>query len=165
MPSLTITTRETEKSGLRYVVRYRLGGRAYPVVHAGSFRTLREARARRDFVAGELAAGRNPADALAELRERVPERTFEEWGRAMIASRLDVSENRIAFLELVLRTKINPTFEDRAPSTIRASEVQEWIAKLVEDGLAARSVQKYWQVLAQVLDFAEVTPNPARHKS
>jgi integrase len=43
--------------------------------------------------------------------------------------------------------------------------VQEWIAGLVDDGLAARSVQKYWQVLAQVLDFAEVTPNPARHKS
>jgi hypothetical protein len=29
MPSLTITTRRT-KSGPRYVVRYRLGGRSYP---------------------------------------------------------------------------------------------------------------------------------------
>ena len=29
------------KDGPRYVVRYRLGGRAYPLVHAGSFKTLR----------------------------------------------------------------------------------------------------------------------------
>lgn len=48
MATLVITTRRT-KSGPRYVVRYRLGGRA------GSFRTLREARARRDLVAGEIA--------------------------------------------------------------------------------------------------------------
>ena len=59
MPTLTITTRRAT-DGPRYVVRYRLGGRAYPIAHAGSFRTLKEAKARRDFVAGELAAGRNP---------------------------------------------------------------------------------------------------------
>jgi hypothetical protein len=58
MASLTITTRQTA-SGPRYVVRYRLGGRAYPIVHGGSFRTLKEAKARRDFIGGELAAGRN----------------------------------------------------------------------------------------------------------
>ena len=57
MASLVITTRRTS-SGPRYVVRFRLGGRAYPIVHAGSFRTLKEAKARRHLVAGELAAGR-----------------------------------------------------------------------------------------------------------
>src|SRR5687767_14018584 len=67
MPSLTITTRKA-KDGARYVVRYRLGGRACPIVHAGSFRTLKEAKARRDLVAGELVAGgRNPAEALRAL--------------------------------------------------------------------------------------------------
>ena len=60
----TITTRKTS-SGPRYVVRYRLGGRAYPVVHAGSFRTLRDAKIRRDLVAGEIAAGRNPRTCCA----------------------------------------------------------------------------------------------------
>lgn len=49
------------------------------------------------------------------------------------------------------------------PSKIRGSDVQEWVAELDAE-LAPRSVAKYWQVLAQVLDFAEVTPNPARHK-
>ena len=66
MASLTITTRKA-KDGPRYVVRYRLGGRTYPIIHGGSFRTLREARVRRDFVAGEIAAGRNPNDALRAL--------------------------------------------------------------------------------------------------
>jgi hypothetical protein len=62
MSSLVITARRTS-SGPRYVVRYRLGGRAYPIVHAGSFRTLKEAKVR-DLIAGELAAGRNPAEAV-----------------------------------------------------------------------------------------------------
>jgi integrase len=82
----------------------------------------------------------------------------------MVASRLDVSEGRIEFLKLALRTKINPRFGTCLPHEIRPSDVQEWIGEL--DGqLAARSVQKYVQVLAQVLDFAEVDPNPARHKT
>src|SRR5438132_8046471 len=66
--SALITTRRT-KSGPRYVVRYRLGGRAYGLVHGGSFRTLKEARARRDLLAGELANGRNPADVLKALSQ------------------------------------------------------------------------------------------------
>jgi integrase len=83
----------------------------------------------------------------------------------MVATRLDVSENRIAFLKLALRTKIVPKLGQRLPSEIRPPDVQEWIAGLVAGDLAARSVQKYWQVLAQVLDFAEQTPNPARHET
>jgi integrase len=164
MPSLTITTRQTT-SGPRYVVRYRLGGRAYPIVHGGSFKTMKEARARRDLVAGELAAGRNPADALRAMREQPRrERTVAEWGTAMIASRLDISEGRIRFLELALRTRIVPIFGSRTPNEITASDVQEWVADL-DRNLAPRSVLNYWQVLAQVLDYAEQTPNPARHKT
>lgn len=164
MSSLTITTRRA-KDGLRYVVRYRLGGRAYPVVHAGSFRTLREARIRRDLVAGELAAGRNPDDLLRSmLTQPRRERTVAEWGEAMIGSRLDISEGRIRFLELALRTRIVPAFGTRTPAEITAPDVQEWVAAIAAD-LAPRSVLNYWQVLAQVLDYAETDPNPARHKT
>ena len=56
MASASIRCRQT-KSGPRFQVRCRLGGRAYPVQHGGSFPTLKEARTRRDFIAGELAAG------------------------------------------------------------------------------------------------------------
>ena len=71
MATLTITTRK-RKDGTRYVVRYRLGGRGWPIAHAGSFKTLKEARVRRDLVAGELAAGRNPADALRAMLAAPP---------------------------------------------------------------------------------------------
>jgi len=90
MASASITARR-RRTGLRYVVRYRLGGRAYPIAHGGSFRTLREARARRDVVAGELAAGRNPADLLRTLTERPKVRTFEQVFEDFIASRVDVA--------------------------------------------------------------------------
>ena len=36
---------------------------------------------------------------------------------------------------------------------------------MVVDELAPRSVQKYWQAFAQLLDYAELEPNPARHKT
>ena len=38
MATLTITTRRA-KSGRRYAVRYRLGGRRWPIVHGGTFKT------------------------------------------------------------------------------------------------------------------------------
>ncbi len=123
----------------------------------------REARVRRDLIAGELAAGRNPADVLRTIVEQPRVRTFEEWGDAMVASRLDVSEGRIKFLTGALRTRINPTFGRKVPGEITASFVQEWVASISSE-LAPRSVLNYWQVLAQVLDFAKTTPNPARHK-
>ncbi|MGE5274422.1 MAG: hypothetical protein ACM3QU_11795 [Verrucomicrobiota bacterium] len=60
MATLTVTTRITKAGDRRFQVRYRLGGRAYPVVSAGNFKTMREAKIRRDLIAGELAAGRTP---------------------------------------------------------------------------------------------------------
>jgi integrase len=82
----------------------------------------------------------------------------------MIASRLDVSESRVRFLKLVMRTKINPPLGDRLPREIRPFDVQEWVAGLAAD-LAPRTVTKYWQVLAQVFDYAEIDPNPCRHRT
>ena len=70
MPSASITPRKTKRGGRPYAVRLRLGGRAYPVEHGGSFPTMREARIRRDLIAGELAAGRNPKDLLRTLTEQ-----------------------------------------------------------------------------------------------
>jgi hypothetical protein len=56
-PSCFVTTRMTKKSGRRFVVRFRFGGRYSKLRHAGSFRTQKDARTRRDFVISELAAG------------------------------------------------------------------------------------------------------------
>jgi integrase len=156
LSSLVITTRRT-KSGPRYVVRYRLGGRAYPIVHAGSFKTLREAKKRRDFVAGELAAGRNPADALKGMVERPPVRTFAHWAEAYRTTRVDLAPNTTN--NLASHLKAMARFDDRDPASISTADVQEWIAGLT---LKATSVRRYLATLRAVLDFAGVDPNPAR---
>jgi integrase len=160
MPSLTITTRQAN-GGPRYVVRYRLGGRAYPIVHAGSFRTLKEAKARRDFVAGELAAGRNPADALRTLAAApTTVLTLSTWAARFIAARIDVDENTRKMYRSHTR-KISKTFGDRNPTTITASEVAEWISELAETRKPG-TLGQYLNVFRSLLDHAGVEPNPAR---
>jgi integrase len=156
MSSLVITTRRG-KSGPRYVVRYRLGGRAYPLVHGGSFRTLKEARARRDLVAGELAAGRNPADTLHAALEPVQRRTFAQWADAYRASRVDVAGETAKNIGSHL--KAMETLKDRDPASITVADVREWLATLK---LRPTSVRRYVGTLRAILDFADVDPNPAR---
>jgi len=55
MPSSWVERRKT-KGGTGYRVKYRAGGRESVPRYAGAFRTMREARIRRDWIAGELAA-------------------------------------------------------------------------------------------------------------
>jgi integrase len=160
MSSLTITTRQTG-SGPRYVVRYRLGGRAYAIQHAGSFRTRKEATERRNLVAGELAAGRNPALAIAAMLARPAKaRTFASYATAYEASRVDLADTTTRTVGAHLRS-ILPLFGDRDPATITPSDVQEWIGGLK---LKSGSIRAYLATLRAVLDFAgrEGPDNPAR---
>jgi hypothetical protein len=71
MASLVITTRRT-KSGPTYAVRYRLGGRAYPLVHGGSFKTLKEAKIRRDLIAGSSPLDGTPPTSSGRSPPRPP---------------------------------------------------------------------------------------------
>jgi integrase len=160
MASASITTRKTQAGGRRYAVRFRRGGRYFPVEHGGTFGTMREARIRRDLIAGELAAGRDPREALRALTEKPPARTFAQWAEAYRASRPDIGDetrkNTASHLKRLL-----PTFGDRDPTTIRPSEVQEWIGA---QDLKASSLSRYLNTLRQVLDFVGIEPNPARDK-
>jgi integrase len=158
--SLVITTRRT-KDGPRYVVRYRLGGRAYPIVHAGSFRTLNQAKARRDFVAGELAAGRSPADALRAL-SAAPSAIVgvETWAERFLASRIDIDSNTTKNYRSALR-KVGETFGNRDPQTITVDEVAAWVAELAGKHKPG-TVQLYLIAFRLLLDFSQVDPNPAR---
>ena len=158
--SSMIITRRTS-SGPRYIVRYRLGGRAYPVVHAGSFKTLKEAKARRDFVAGELSAGRNPADALRALAAAPTTiLSVNTWADRFVDSRIDLAENTRKMYRSHLR-KIGETFGDRSPATITAAEVAEWVAGQAEERKAG-TVAQYLDVLKVLLDCIGIEPNPAR---
>lgn len=158
MASVSIRPRST-KSGSRFQVRYRLGGRGYPLVHGGSFPTLKEARLRRDLVAGELAAGRNPADTLRTLTETPQRRTFAQWATVYTASRVDVAAETSKGIHSHLM-RLNPRFGDRDPAGITVADVQEWIGANAD--LKPASLGRYLATLRLILDFAGLEPNPAR---
>jgi integrase len=163
MPTLTIRTKTTPTGKKRYVVRYRLGGRDYPVLHGGSFKTLKEARIRRDLIGGELVAGRNPALLLEQLG-KPPARveTLEQLAPRYEASRIDYAEETAKNLKSHLK-RILERFGDREPASITWTECQE-LAAAWSETLKPASVSRYFRTLRLLLDFASVEPNPARDK-
>jgi integrase len=162
MASASITTRKTQSGARRYVVRFRRGGRYFPIEHGGSFPTMREARIRRDLIAGELAAGRKPRDLLRTLTEQPKARTFAQWAETYRESRPDIGDetrkNTVSHLKRLL-----PTFGEQDPAAITPSDVQEWVGAQMDD-LKPSSLSRYLNTLRQVLDFAGVDPNPARDR-
>jgi integrase len=160
MATIIISRRET-RSGRRYDVRYRLGGRAYPVVRAGTFKTEREAKARRDLVAGEIAHGRSPADLLARLAPTMSTFiTFEAWGARYLASRIDLAENTKKMYGSHLH-KLGVTFGDRDPQAITAADVAEWVAAQAKERKPG-TVAQYLDVFKVLMDYIGIEPNPAR---
>jgi integrase len=155
----TIRRRQTRAGGLRFQVRYRRGGRAWPIEVAGTFATLREAKIRRDLVAGWIAAGQDPAVMLRDLcRVRVV-RTFDVVAVAYAESRVDAAEEtRRGITSHALSMTM---FHGRDPATITPSDVQEWIATL---NLKPSTVARYVATFRAILDFADVDPNPARDR-
>lgn len=161
MTSVYITRRMTRTSGARYVVRFRLGGRETPVMHAGSFRTRKEAEARARWVAGELAAMRVPnRRALAESQSALTvSAVVTQWLRR----RVDVAQGtRENYGPAILRI-------DAGIGSVRLSEmtpgiVAEWVADLVEQGAGRTVLDRCMAVLRLALDD-QLDPNPARHRS
>ena len=161
MASVSIRRRDTT-SGPRFQIRYRLGGRTYPYVHGGTFKTMKDARARRDLIGGELAAGRNPADVLNALLEQVavPVRSFRAWTDKFIASRIDIDANTAKNSRSALN-KASVEFGDRDPSTITVDEVAAWVSKIAGKHKPG-TVQLYLIAFRLLLDYVGVDPNPAR---
>jgi integrase len=158
MSSVSIRRRKTS-----FQVRYRLGGRAYPLVHAGSFKTLKEARLRRGLVAGELAAGRNPSEILRRLTEaKQRRRTFTDLYDGFTASRVDVADATKANYA-THRVRLVDLLGDRDPTAVGWQDVQATVTALSAD-LSPLSVRNYLATLRLVLDFAELDPNPARDR-
>lgn len=160
--SASITVRTTKAGERRFVVRYRLGGRAYPLVHGGSFRTLKDARARRDLLAGELANGRNPQVLLGALGSAATTRvvTVREWTERFLASRIDVDANTVKNYRAALR-RVGETFGDRDPATITATEIAEWVAALAATRKPG-TLQQYLIAFRLLLDHVGLADNPAR---
>jgi integrase len=122
---------------------------------------MREARIRRDWVAGELAAMRIPD--LHELAEPEPEPTVREVAARWQASRKDVRE-ATAVQHRTFLNHVNRLLGDKPCGEISWEDVQRMIDILAHENRARESVRKCRTALSMVLDFAGVTPNAARDK-
>jgi len=162
-----VTRRRTRTGAARWIVRFRVGGRATALTHAGSFPTLREAKIRRDFVGGELAAGRHPGDALAAMRaaaEKPPAATLREWGDRWLASRLDVDPTTAATYRSATRAIVEGFGANADPAAVAAGDVADWVGRLAEQRSPA-TCALYLNVARQLFDFAGVEErNPARDR-
>lgn len=158
--SAYIVTRDG-KTGRRFIVRYRRGGRGFKAEHAGSFRTLKEARTRRDLVAGELAAGRDPRLVLVVARERPPVLLFREVAERWRAGRVDVAESTRELMA-VRNLRFNKVFGDWDPAQITVEQITDWVASETDE-LAASTVNGNFVQLRAILDYAVGRDlNPAR---
>jgi integrase len=160
MASSWIERRSTSR-GVRYRVRFRLGGAESVPKYGGSFRTMREARMRRDWVAGELAAMRVPDRRT--LTEPEPEPALREVAARWQASRQDVRD-ATAVQHRTSLSHVNRLLGDRRCGEIGWDDVQRMIDMLAHENRARESVRKCRTALSMVLDFAGVTPNPGRDK-
>jgi integrase len=168
MASVSITRRRVKK-GTRYVVRYRVGGRAYPIQHGGSFKTEREAKARRDLIAGELAHGRNPKDDMAVLLNPPRLRTFLSACDAFNTHRKDKVGDKTYKLDVNARNRAGKLGALDITKMVWR-DFQSWVDEngdRCEDGkpLSRNSLGKYLNTYQQVLDYHDFIgdKNPARH--
>jgi integrase len=154
-----ITTRRTRVGEKRYRVMFRVAGRESSPRYAGSFETMREAKIRRDWVAGELAARRVPDLRFATL-EMVTLRTLAaRWQ----AARVDVSEGTAQTYRVALG-RLLPRLGDQPVDRINAQTVADLVAEFHAAGLRRQTIRKTISVLAMIFDHGRVTPNPARDK-
>ncbi len=161
MPSVWITPRPTRNGDRRYRVLYRLGGRETTPRYGGSFQTKREALTRKQWIAGELAALRVPDLKRIAAPERAP--TLEEAAERWKASRVDVADGT-RMLHRVALKRCMRLLGKRRVDDLRPSDVADLVAELSAAGLKRETIRKSVTALAQVLDHAGITPNPARDR-
>ena len=158
MSSVWIIKRPTRDGKARYRVMFQPGGREAPQLYGGTFATEREAKLRKAWITGELAAMRMPDLSLTAEAPAVE--TLRDVAERWRTSRVDVAE-RTAINHRVELARIYPILGARPFDSITAADVATCIGCL---GLKKETLRKTLTTLAQVFDFADVTPNPARDK-
>ena len=151
--------RRSSADGVRYRVRFRVGGRESRRQYGGSFATIREARSRRAWIEGELAAMRFPD--LSALVEPEPAPLLRDVAKRWQASRVDVRETTLVQHRVALG-RVLPVLGDRRLDVLTWADVQDLVSRFDSAGKARESIRKSRTALAMVLDFAGISPNVAR---
>lgn len=161
MASVWVVRRQRADGGTTYRVLFWLGGRESTPKHGGSFRTMREATARRNWLAGELAAMRTPD--LRSLTARAEAPTLTKVAETWRESRIDVAAGTAATYRVNLG-RILARLGSRRVDEITPADAAEFAGELAAAGLARESIRKTLATFAMVLDFAGVEPNPVRDR-
>lgn len=147
--------------GVRYRVRFRLGGAESIPKYAGSFATKREALLRKAWVSGEIAAMRVP-DVKA-LVEPEPSPTLREVAERWRTSRKDVRTSTAIQHQTALN-RVYSVLGAQPYDEIAVADVQRMVDVLAADGKARESIRKSKTALAMVLDHVGASPNAARDR-
>lgn len=162
MSSAWIRTRETKAGGKRYQVLYRRGGRMYKLEAAGTFKTLKDARSRRDVVAGWLASGLNPKIELEKLAAAPAERlTVATWASRYEKSRIDFADETAKNVRSHIKKIVASTIAAKPAEAVTINDLADLVAEWQET-LKPSSLKRYFNTLRLVFDYASVDPNPAR---
>ena len=168
MASVWIQERKLPSGADRFDVKWEgptvalVGGRLRSQLHCGTFKTEREAKAGARWVRDEWAAGRVP-DPRKLVLDREPQRRLRYVAQEWLASRIDLADSS----RLQYRSRLDRIAQDlggQEPARMTPAMVREWVAQLAVE-FKPSTVGIYLHVLRLVLDFAEVDPNPARHRS
>jgi hypothetical protein len=122
---------------------------------------MKEAKARRDAIGGELAAGRDPGALLrAMVSTAQPKLTIATWSEKFISSRIDLDKNTTRNYKTALK-KVGETFGHRDPVTITVDEVAGWVATLAET-MKPGTIQLYLLTFRMLIDYIGLDVNVAR---
>jgi integrase len=163
MASAWIRTRETPRGQRRFRVEYRLGGRESRIRYGGSFKTMRLAKQRRDYIAGELTARRVPdLTPVVELPRRL---TLREAAASWRASRIDVDEGTRTN-DRVNTERVFAHDPRLADTPLDELSTERWALTFAE--LAERykrgTLKKSREAFAMLYDHHAIEPNPIRDK-
>lgn len=162
MSSAWIRARVTRDGQKRYQVLYRRGGRAFKLETAGTFKTQKDARARRDVVAGWLAQGLNPKTELAKLAAPTPERiTVAMWTLRYEKSRIDLADETTKNVTSHVRKILASPVAKMPATAVTFDDVADLVADWRET-LKPSSLKRYFSTLKLIFDYAGVDPNPVR---
>lgn len=146
--------RRANRTGVTYHVKYRLGGRSTRIEHGGAFKRLRDARARANWIRGELAACRDPR--VARLDVAYNDFTLAQAILAMAEERVDISHNTELSYRAAAKAVPNVRVDD-----VDVGWVQRWLAEAVRSARPA-TVSTRLSVVRAALDHIGIEPNPAR---
>src|SRR5215217_2805470 len=148
--SVHIVTR-SRKSGKRYIVRYRRGGRGYRLEHGGSFRRHELAKERERLIGGWLALGLDPKEELTKLTSEPEYREVTLAGREWLASRIDLSDQSRRIYGTYLDSIEESPFARADPHRLTPRDIRAQIARWRAAGLAPKSVRERLSVFRQIL--------------